>query len=256
MTMRTKDQVLCYALLGLTVGVAASGRAETTQCTAVSAVPAIIDTPGVYCLTADLEFAPPLGAAIRIEASDVLLDLNGHTLSGPGASGTQAYGILADERANVRVRNGVVRGFNSGIFLTGSPSYLTYLGYVVEDIRAEHNTEVGIDVEGRASVVRHNLVLATGGTDVAQAFGIAVCGGGVRVVDNDVTTVSKQKGGLSYGIFFCTATVESIALNNRITRADRGIYMGTSATTVKYRDNLTLNVTIPYVQGTDAGNNN
>lgn len=251
--MRTRHVVLGSALLSLSLGLVASGRAETTQCTVIAAVPVTIATSGIYCLNSDLDFAPALGTAIRINASNVVLDLNDHTLRGLGGSATTAYGVVAYQRQNVTVKNGTVRGFYYGIQLA-DPAPYTAEGYVVEDIRAELNTTTGIYLSGHAAIVRRSQVVATGGSTLtASARGITLCSSGSRAIDNDVVTVTKQGAGVSYGIYFCASTADAIALGNRITEADQGIYMAFS--TVKYRDNLTTGVAIPYVVGTDAGNN-
>lgn len=65
----------------------------------------VIETPGVYHLCEDVAFSA--GVAIRIAASCVTLDLNGHTLDG---SGSGCIGVLVDgDVDNVIVRNGLVK---------------------------------------------------------------------------------------------------------------------------------------------------
>ena len=51
------------------------------------------------------------------------------------------------------------------------------------------------------------------------------------------------------------AVTGGLAVNNRITQADKGIAYGVGSTG-KYRDNLTFDVATPYSGGTDIGNNN
>ena len=101
-------------------------------------------------------------------------------------------------------------------------------------------------------------MVATGGTTLlganANAFGIALVGTGPRVLNNDVSTTVKQGTATAWGILLNGVT-GGLAVNNRITEADKGIeYFGPS--TGKYRDNLTFDVTTPFTGGTDAGNNN
>jgi hypothetical protein len=252
--MSLRRSVLCQVVLGLVLGAAAGARAETTQCAAIAAVPVTIAIPGVYCLTSDLDYAPASGTAIRINASNVVLDLNGHALRGLAGSSTTAYGIYAEQRQNVTVMNGTVRGFETGVYLGDLAPFTTARGYVVEGMRVENSTGSGIEVDGRVGIVRHNQVLATGpGPQPFNTFGIVLCGPGARAINNDVARVDKQGAAISYGVWFCDSSVDAIALGNRITEADQGIYMALA--TVKYRDNLTLDVLLPYVLGTDAGNN-
>ena len=96
-----------------------SVHAETVDCTAVTSLPATIDTQGIYCLTANLATSQASGYAINITANNVTLDLNGWKVGGQAAGvGTAVYGIYSTAN-NVTVKNGIVRGFYAGIWLTG-----------------------------------------------------------------------------------------------------------------------------------------
>src|SRR5262245_44875205 len=108
------------ALLALALLGAASAGAETTQCTDVASLagapPYKITAQGVYCLNADIAFSAVSGAAITIDSNNVVLDLNSHKIGGGGAGdGTTAVGVLVNNHGNVIVKNGLVRGFHSGI---------------------------------------------------------------------------------------------------------------------------------------------
>src|SRR2546429_8082646 len=86
-------------------------------------------------------------------------------------------GIYALDRQNITIKNGTVRGFYRGILLHDSGGDASQ-GHVVEDIRADQNTFIGIQVNGRSSLIRNNQVVATGGTTFfggnADAYGIAI----------------------------------------------------------------------------------
>ena len=244
--------VLLASVLG-----AAPTRAETV-CTAITALPAVITVQGVYCFTGDLSTAMGSGPAIDIQTNNVTLDLNGFKLGGLAAGpGTTALGIRAINRQNITIRNGTIRGFLVGINLATIIS--ASQGHVVEDIRADQNTSLGIFVTALNSIIRNNLVVATGGTTIygtnADAAGISVHADGTRVLNNDVMDTMKQGTGTARGIEFVGGIAGGLAVNNRITVADRGIeYVG--GATGKYRDNVTFGVTTPYTGGTDIGNNN
>ena len=242
-------------LLALVLG-ATPARAETVNCTAITTLPAIITVQGVYCFTGNLAFADiRFVPAIDIQTDNVVLDLNGLQLDGLAAGpGTEATGINAHVRKNITIKNGPVRGFLDGINMLGG-------GHVVEDIRADQNTRAGIVVSGGSggTIVRNNQVVATGGSTCcgadANAFGIFVDGIGPRVLNNDVSNTVKLGTGTATGILFRGVGGFGLAVNNRITKADRGIAYD-AGTTGKYRDNLTFDVTTPFTGGTDAGNNN
>ena len=234
-------------------------QAETINCTAITTLPAVITVQGVYCFTGDLSTAMTSGNAIDIQTNNVVLDLNGFKLGGLAAGlGTLASGIHASNRQNITIKNGTVRGFATGIALQDSGASQ---GHVVEDIRADQNTSVGILVNGSGNIVRNNQVVATGGATCCGAntgaIGISVVvisGTGTRVINNDVITVTKQGTGIAWGIRLHSIT-GGLVINNRITTADRGIEYEVGATG-KYRDNVTFDVTTPFTGGTDIGNNN
>ena len=190
-----------------------------------------------------------------IQANNVVLDLNGFKLGGLAAGrATTTNGIFADNRQNITIKNGTIRGFFRGIRLSDTGASQ---GHVVEDIRADQNTRLGINVEGSGILVRNNQVVATGGCQVcganANASGIEVFGAGPRVLNNDVIHTFKQGGGISRGIVFGSSVNAGLAVNNRITEADIGIEFHNTG---KFRDNLTFDVTTAFMGGTDAGNNN
>src|SRR2546430_837169 len=246
--MRTACYPIALVLgLALTLG-AVPAQAETTACTPVTAVPTVITAQGIYCFTQHLNTDITTGNAIEIQTNNVILDLNGFKLGGLAAGpSTLATGIHATDRQNITIKNGTVRGFLNGIFLQGSASG----GHVVEDIRADQNTQVGMQVVGDGSLIRNNQVVATGGTTISAAadgFGIIAGGIGLRVLNNDVIDVKSVGGGTAWGVFF--NGVSGLAANNRITNADVGINNA-----AKYSDNLTTGVTTPFSGGTAVGVN-
>lgn len=172
--------------------------AETTECTVIESVPAVISSQGVYCLKNHVSGALASGAAISVNVNNVTIDCNefkiGNLAAGPA---TQATGISAAGRSNVTVRNCGVRGFQTGISLTDGQ-------YRVEDNRLDNNTSTGILVTGSGSAVRRNEVVDTGGSTAPQATssqGIRAAGG-MDIVDNNVSGVLASGGnGSAYGIY-------------------------------------------------------
>jgi len=77
----------------------------------IATLPFTISQSGSYVVTCDLSLSTTNTNGITISANDVTLDLNGHTLRGPGkAAGTSGSGIyLGSTRYNIAIRNGVVR---------------------------------------------------------------------------------------------------------------------------------------------------
>jgi hypothetical protein len=129
--------------------------------------------------------------------------MNGFKLGNLAAGvGTTATGIFADQKKNITIKNGIIRGFLRGIHLEDSSPFTASSGHLIEDIRADGNTWVGILVEGTGNVVRNNQVVSTGGSTFdGRAWGILAAGPGVRVINNDVTDTTGQNGD-TYGIWF------------------------------------------------------
>jgi hypothetical protein len=151
-------------------------RAETTKCTEIMSTPYTIPSPGIYCLNDSLT------GTISIEASDVVLDLNGHVLqsSSPGVG----FAVRAQDRANITIRNGTIRGYNMGIYLGGMRGSRSHL---IERLRITDNSGSAIAVWGDGSVVRHNTLLNNGYEAGSGARFILYAGGnGIHVADNQV----------------------------------------------------------------------
>ena len=151
-------------LLALLLG-ADAVQAETNVCTSITTVPYVITTPGQYCLAADFTVGPSADVnvwAISIQAADVVLDCNDHSLSGPapdpsGQSVNYVNGIILEGTARTTVRNCRINGFGTAIALGTTPQYATNL--LIEDNRisgAGHGivgTAVGV------TRIRRNAVL-------------------------------------------------------------------------------------------------
>ncbi len=252
MTKSVAATLLCALVL-----VGRPAGAETINCTPVNAVPIVITLPGVYCFTHSFVTSITSGDAILIQANNVVIDLNGFRLGGLGAGlGTNAIGIRSVNQQNITIKNGTIRGFKFGINLF-CPAPCTSQGHIVEDIRADQNTYVGMQVLGTGNIVRNNQVVATGGTTAlgpdSNTYGIVISGFGSSAINNDVIMVTAVGAGTSSGIWVGTSAIANLVVNNRVTTADEGVRYGGTG---KYRDNLTFNVTTPYTGGTDAGNNN
>ena len=199
-------------------------HAETVDCTPVTSLPATIDTQGIYCLTANLATSQTSGYAIHITANNVTLDLNGWKVGGQAAgTGTNTYGINSAAN-NVTIRNGIVRGFQYGIWLTGR-------GAVVQDMLVDRNTTVGIYVNGQGGVVEHNQVVDTGGSTASsnvQAVGIESDSGSVMITNNMVSGLTATGAGNEWGIYSggANSTVRDNVLNDTATPTGGGTSYG------------------------------
>lgn len=254
---------LALAMLGFV----AAARAETTICTEITGWPFLISAPGVYCLKHSL------AANVSIEASDVVLDLNGHVLEGT---------VHAFERQNITVRNGTIRGGSTGVQITGANSR----SHLIERLRISDNASAGIYVQGDGSVVRHNMLLNNGFSASGGAKrGLLVSGDGIHVADNQIVETGVGATGEVVGIQIhgSGVTVErnvisnaqvgthnsrgitiwssgrNSVVNNRVINMKIGIMNGACPTcggTAVFMDNTVGGATTPFVGGVMAGTTN
>jgi len=270
------------ATLVVAGGLYASAEVSREPCIPILRVPRTIRYPGHYCLVRDVSTDILSGAAIKIDADDVVLDLGGRILDGSAAGpATEAVGIGAAGRSNITIRNGSVSGFLAGIQLTDQGASH---GHTVEGVTAERNTSRGIEAEGASLRIRGNHVRQTGGSTSplgSRAFGILVRAPESVVLDNEITGTTGS-GSFVYGILATgsdASTIEGnrienraltsfysfgillpfsfdvLVANNRITRFNEGVNFSSNSTG-RYRDNLTAGVLQPYSgTGIDAGNN-
>lgn len=132
--------------------------------------PVTITEPGSYQLTSNITSSSTITNVIEINADNVTLDLNGFSIIGPRTCtgdnttlsctsfGMTAHAISAVSRKNVKVMNGSVKGFDTGVSLTAAASR----GNVVENIQSSEN-EFGITViNGMVSNCVANRNLNTG----------------------------------------------------------------------------------------------
>lgn len=166
----------------------------------------VIETPGAYRLAGERTLAPGANvAAIVVRASNVTLDLGGHTLQGTGA-GDNSYGVWT--RAlnggsvdNVEVTNGTVQGFGTGILMFGRQN-------AVMNVRSLANTNGGILVEEEALIENcvasengsYGISIDTGRVTkcIAGQNGIYGVLGGYSVVEDSLVSENGVYGVYSY----------------------------------------------------------
>lgn len=94
----------------------------------------LITCPGVYFLPSDITFNPSSlnQTAIVISSDDVVLDLNGHTLSQINKT-SRAFGVLINGHKNVTIKNGTIKNFTqNGIRINANSSIIwidSIIGY-------------------------------------------------------------------------------------------------------------------------------
>jgi parallel beta-helix repeat protein len=96
------------ALIILNAAIVCGGEGQID----IAKLPYSISSPGSYIVVGELELAATGNHGINITSDNVTLDLNGHTIKGPGkAAGTTDSGIYigASTRKGITIKNGTVR---------------------------------------------------------------------------------------------------------------------------------------------------
>jgi hypothetical protein len=126
--------------------------------TTISSLPYTISAPGSYVLNANLSL-PVSGAArsaIRINASNVVLDLNGYGISQSSAKDT---GVLINNQKQVVVKNGTINGFFMGLGMLNIQSDSSHR---IQDLRLQKNLKAML-VTGVGHMIRNISITAPSG---------------------------------------------------------------------------------------------
>jgi hypothetical protein len=176
--MRIATLLLVLLLAGLSpLGMKAASAAPALDgCNHfIDSLPATVDTPGTWCLRANLVSGTWTGApyaAITITSNDVVLDCNGFGITGPGINSDYS-GISAYQRNRVTVRRCNVARYRVGILAEdydGIASDLTY-----EDNFVTDSGYVGLWSTIRGTTMRRNHVKRTGGmVTSSEYYGVIV----------------------------------------------------------------------------------
>lgn len=160
----------------------------------------LIDQPGSYYLTGNIDGAAGLHG-IRIEASDVTLDLNGFHLQGvPGTD----HGIVVGSFRGVTIMGGTIAGFAMrGIDAANSRACL------FDSIISRDNGDKGI-AAGFDAVVQNCLASGNGGDGIFTNTGGLV-----------IACVSSLNSGDGFDLSLGTAAIDCVADSN----AENGFFI-------------------------------
>ena len=127
-----------------------------------------ITASGSYYLTSNITLSGN-GGAISIASDNVTIDLCGYEISNDYESNAYS-GIYANDKNNITVRNGTVRGFRRGLYFFGSGT----TDIKCYDLRASDNQSFGISVQGTStatstgggSIVKNCIAAGNGDTGI------------------------------------------------------------------------------------------
>lgn len=152
----------------------------------------------------------PTGGGITINASNVTLDLGGHTITGPAPAGGTLDGVrVVSNRTGVTVRNGTIRGFDEGVGVNFGAHRTTLSGLLLD----ANGVGIRISTSTTSNVVTGNRIVNT-----TRFSGIQMGGNGHLVESN---TFHNGNGA---GVF--------LSGNDNIVRANRFNDMGQNAISI------------------------
>jgi len=227
-------------------------QAHAASCASITALPATIAAPGVYCLVGNQSVNLASGNAVTIAADDVVLDCVDQTIANTAtAPNGNAVGIYLASRRNVVVRNcRITGGFATGIqayqnnaaananaYLTFKDNYIAgpfwygilaygsgieITGNRIYDIGGRGSFAMGIRIGGsnlagqpRFFLLRGNLVAGTTST-VNNAYGIYSDNSNAAIIlENAVSgTTAVSTSYNSYGVRVASGTFNRITDNH------------------------------------------
>lgn len=245
-------------------------------------LPATITKPGTYILRSNLVFKATTGRAISVNADFVTIDLGGKVLvtTAPADVTNTTEGIHSNA-SNLTVRNGVIRGFATGVGVgsIGAPGRtlvehlevsdggdygISLYGDILE-VRDCHVRDarfasspgiavVGIQTQGHAAIIRDCEVLNQAAVGV-QEIGIQTTNSfGTDLQNNVVCNTIAHTGIIGIQLLDPSGAFGFVRAN-RVSNFHDGITFVANSQ-ARYSDNQTTLVINPFTNGTAVGTEN
>jgi hypothetical protein len=216
----------------------ASSNADKT-CIQIHSAPFNIDRSGRYCLEKDVESAAD---GITIKADFVTLDLGGHVLRGPLDKQAVSIGVSGQHISNVRITNGTVEGFGTGIILASDVRSHTKGFNQIDRVLVTQSRQAGIRMAGYFNRLLDCEIRFIGGgipSRLVHTHGVLVTGPGAIVARNKISEIrgddiaQKAEGiGLALtGGVNGTIVSDNTIENNSVFPSDPGQWVGRSPST-------------------------
>ena len=151
------------------------------------------------------------GIALAVAGDDIWIDLNGHTVAGNGSTD----GITITGSHDVRIFGGTVKGFVTGIFVSGGSA-----GIVIRDNEFTLNRTAVLFQAVEGSIIKHNVVT----NHTMRAFMLRPNLLGVQSTNN--TIIGNVVSDTPTGIFLIHQPGNTIQANTIIGSSIAGIDLG------------------------------
>jgi hypothetical protein len=199
------------------------GWPESTKADCPGApLPIIIKSPGCFRVLEDYSTQEPNRWAIQVEAPDVLIDLDGHTIAGSGQT-SMASGVYALNSPGLRVRGGAIHGFLFGVRAENTSGTVE-----VSDMSISGGAR-GVMLQGDMAVVRNNSfadMLGYSGWPAAHTIAIEVLATKCRVEGNEIRDIYAFSTGEIIAVSLSAPAHDCVVQNNTIANADRPELLG------------------------------
>ncbi|HKW79321.1 MAG TPA: NosD domain-containing protein [Candidatus Limnocylindria bacterium] len=186
-------------------------------------------------LTGDLVLANDMsctGDAFVIHVDNVVLDLNGHTLTGPGM-GPQTWpnpqldsvGVRVGGHTNVTIRNGKIDGFSTGIY------FIDMTRSTIEDVTSQRN-RYGFYIHASTGItIRRSTV-------TANIYGLHLQDSSDNVVQGNRLMRQTYNSPGGYGIYLYRSDRNRIFENDIDTNVNWGIWFSEAKSNLIFHNNV------------------
>ncbi len=155
------------------------------------------------------------GDGLIVGADNIIIDLDGHTISGSGTSGSVG---VNNPHSGVTIKDGTITGFEAGVGLLG-PCPASTSGNTVQDLTLTSNSGAGIHIAcSNSNVIKDNTITST------EGLGIFIDNGGNNEIKDNTITGHIGTGAATS---FTTGSTNGPATN---TGAGIEIHIGPSST--------------------------
>ena len=191
-------------------------------------------------LTSNLNCAETDG--LIVNAGDIVIDLNGHTISGPDIdSDTQTsskVGIMIPNVNNVVVQDGTIEGFQAGVLMTGSQN-VEVKGMVIK------NNQIGLFSTGASIVNAHLSIIMN------NQIGIAGHSTQQSTFEDNIIFQNTLAG------ITLVNSDNSVVTLNSITESGNGLYIDNQSTqnTVNFNNVLLNTIDVNNANGLPVNTN-
>lgn len=189
-------------------------------------------------LTASFVLATDLtcsGDALIAGADGIVIDLGGHSITGPGKGqrnwpnpNLDSVGVKVQQRANVTVRNGTIEAFSTGVLLDHSKNIL------VTDLTSRLNYYgIYLNQSTASQVDKTHVEKNTYGLHLQMSDGN-------QITDNDLSRQEYSSPG-GYGVYFFQSKNNRMTGNTIAANLNWGIWFSDSRDNVIFHNNVAGN---------------